>query len=208
MVNENIKTIAIDIDDVVSATSDALRIWVNDKTGANLQPGDYYRKGYQYWSYFDDVLSEHGLAENITLRDFFKTYDDDQFHAATIQGATECIAKLTESYDVVFITARPPAQKEATRRWLDEHIDPEIPLYLSSNPLFDHVAQSKGEICAELGVDLLIDDHIDNCDSAMQHGVRAILFGDYGWNHAAPSDIQRCLSWSEIDELFFNEPKA
>jgi len=199
MTSQTRKTIAIDIDDVVAMTTEAVRVWANEKSGANLQTEDYFLTEADYWNYYEAVWEHHGIV-GFKLVEFLEGMEYSQAHIAVAKDAKRVIERLKKDYTVVFITARRPAGKDSTRQWLDEHIDSTVPLYLSLNPVANSAAQSKGEICAELGVDLLIDDNVDNCHSAMQHGVEAILFGTYGWSVDAPSDVTRCNTWNDIED--------
>ena len=196
------KLIAIDIDDVVADTTEAVRAWVNNKFDLKLERTDYYVTDSDYWNYFDKIWQKHGIHGQVNLHDIYREYENDQSHVSPISGVQQTIGHLRQVHDIVFITARPPSQGKETRRWLDMHIDAQIPVYFSANPFFNQIAQSKGEICAELGVDILIDDSIDNCRNAMQHGIDALLFGSYGWNAEPPDDLRRCDNWQEVLGFF------
>ncbi len=196
--------IALDIDDVLANVIDSVRLWANEKTGVELAP-EHYRTDDEYWHYFDSIWQRHGVADKVAFADVLKHMETDQSNIATVEGAREAIRSLGSKYDFVFITSRPPFQKDATRRWLDEHIDPTIPLYLSFHPGVNDTSRSKGEICAELGVSLLIDDNTGNCQSAIDYGVDAIVFGDYGWNEKVPNHMKRYVTWREVGEYLLNE---
>lgn len=204
MTSEQKTMIAIDIDDVVANTIDSVRVWANELTGATLEHGHYHTDD-EYWNYYNSIWERHGLADQITFETFLELMETDQSRVLLNDDAHDVIAALKKKYDLVFITSRPLAQKEETRRWLDKHIDSKIPLYISANPAVQQNIQSKGEICAELGVSLLIDDNINNCKSAVEYGADAILFGEYGWNKNMPEGITRCLSWREVAERLLNE---
>ena len=197
------KKIAIDVDDVVAKTSEAVRIWANKEARATLQPEDYFIATNSYWNYYEAVWELHRI-EGLSFGDFLNDMDVDQSHIAPFKGAKKVITQLKKEYDVVFITARHPSHKDGTRTWLDEHIDADTPLLLSYNPFANEAARSKGEICAELGVDVLIDDNIDNCQSAVDYGVEAITFGAYGWNMELPAGVQRCATWRDVEVYFGN----
>ncbi len=191
--------IALDIDDVTAQFTDAVRLWVNDVTGADLQP-HHYQTQHEFWTHFKSVWAENGLSELVDYNQFNEELAVNQSHVKPTEGAKEAIKELKQKYDIVFITARGPSQYDATRHWLDEHIDPTIPLYLSNNPTVQSTIQSKGELCVELEVQLLIDDCVENCLSAVDNGTEAILFGDYGWNAYAPESLHRCCDWHEVLE--------
>lgn len=199
--NQTPKTlIAIDIDDVIAETSEAIRLWANQQAGVSLTKEDYLLGDGDYWNYYEAVWERHGIADVLSFGDFLDSMDEEQGHIEPIKDARRVITALKKKYDIVFITARRPQHKDSTRRWLDEYISADIPLYLSQNPFANETAQSKGELCRELGAWLLIDDNVDNCQSALDYDVEAIQFGNYGWSGSASQHMTRCISWRDIEE--------
>lgn len=202
--NSQKKLVAIDIDEVLANIIEFVRLWANEKTGSELQPEHYYTYD-DFWNYYNSIWERHGLAEQVNFDMVLELIARDQSNIAVIEGAREAIQRLKSHFDLVFITSRPPFQEAATRKWLDERIDPSIPLYMSFHPGINEVARSKGEICAELGASYLIDDSIPNCQSAIDYGVEALLFGMYGWNEKAPSHMKRYRTWQEVEEYLLHE---
>ena len=194
-----LKRIALDIDDVTADFTEAMRVWVNTATGANLQP-HHYAAEYDFWEHYGKVWADHGIAELVDYAKFTNELSLDQSSVPIVQGAKEAIAQLKQNYEIIFITSRDPILLDETRRWLDKHIDRTIPIYLANNPTVQSTPQTKGELCVELGVQLLIDDNFNNCEDALANGVEAILFGSYGWNARAPKTLTRCTSWEEVLE--------
>lgn len=197
-------TIAIDIDDVTANTIDSVRLWANELSGASLVHLHYHTQD-DYWDYYNSIWLRHGLADKLNFEIFLKLMETDQSEIIVSEGAFEAIQALKKKFNIIFMTSRPLPQKDETRKWLDRHIDKEIPLYVSANPAVGQNLQSKGEMCRELGVSLLIDDNIANCQSALEYDVDAVLFGFYGWNEQAPSNLKRCLNWHEVQEFLLNE---
>lgn len=197
--------IAVDVDDVVAGTMEATRLWANRVTGAALTPQDYHTSD-TYWEYYNSIWARHGLSDRIRFEQFLTMMETDQSHIPVVEGARAALERLQTTFDIIFITSRPMAQREATRMWLDEHIGlREAPLYIAHNPKANHDARSKGEICAELGVSLLVDDNPNNCQSALDYGIDAVLFGSYGWNDQASEQLPRCATWSEVEEYLLHE---
>jgi uncharacterized HAD superfamily protein len=192
-----ITRIGLDIDDVTAELTDAVRLWANNVAGADLQPY-HYQTQHDFWVHFKSVWAENGLSHLVDYNKFNDQLAVDQSHVKVIPGARKAIAALKQKYEIVFITSRGPTQYDATRQWLDKHIDPSIPLYLANNPTVQSSPQSKGQLCVELDVQLLIDDNAENCLDAIDNGADAILFGDYGWNAHAPDSIHRCCDWTEV----------
>ena len=191
--------IAIDIDDVLADSHTAARAWIEARTGLSAR-SEHYEAHSDYWNYYNRVIATHDASSPVRYEEFLAELADDQAHVPLLAGAQFAIQTLRADYDVVLITARDPSLEAATRRWLDAHFDEPIPLYLSSNPLVTSTAKSKGEWCRELGVSVLIDDNTANCQSALDHGVKAILFGDYIWQVDPPADAVRARDWPAVLE--------
>ena len=192
------KRIAIDIDDVIADTHGTSRLWIEERAGV---PADYemYDTHSDYWDYYNRVMTTHGDSP-VRFEDFLGELVRDQSHMPLLAGAEFAIAQLMNSYDVVLITARDPSLEASTRVWLDRHLGPEVPLYLSNNPLVGGPKQSKGALCRELGVSVLIDDNAENCRSALEHGVAAILFGSYAWQVNIPEGAVQAKDWPSVLE--------
>jgi uncharacterized HAD superfamily protein len=197
--NAPLTRIAIDIDDVIADTLGAVHIWANAKAGASFELHHYHTDD-EYWDYYNNIWARHGFEGKLVFEDFLDEMIVDQSNIRPNDDAKRVIKALMKKYEVVFLTARPPAVQEETRKWLDKNIDTSIPLYLACNPILNETALSKGEMCNELGVGLLIDDNIDNCNSALDHEVEAIVYGHYGWNKNAPDSMTRCLNWAAVLE--------
>lgn len=190
--------IAIDIDDVIADTNGASRIWIEANAGV---PVDYehYETHTDYWDYYNRVIATHGDSP-VRFEHFLEELVRDQSHVPLLAGAEFAMRQLMKRYDIVLITARDPSLETATRQWIDTHLGPEVPLYLSNNPLVGGVKKSKGELCRELGAAVLIDDNADNCRSALDHGVAAILFGSYAWQVNIPDTAVRAKDWPAVLE--------
>lgn len=207
MTNQTSKPIiALDIDEVLANIIDMVRLWANELTGKSLTPSDYYTND-EFWNYYNTIWQRHGISDAVNFEMVLKSMAEDQSNIAVIDDARRVVRALKQKYDIVFITSRPTYQEVASRRWLDEHIDASIPLYMSYHPGVNDTARSKGEICADLGATLLIDDNIANCQSAIDYGVDALLFGSYGWNEHAPKHMKRCATWNEVEEYLLHEAR-
>ncbi len=195
-------TIAIDIDDVLSDSTEAYRRRVNEVTGADLTP-DHYRTEGEYWGYYERIWAQHGLEVDDEV--LHHEMVDDQSRMPLVAGAEFAIGQLSSKYSLVIVTARDPSWESATRRWLDLHFgsiySPD--LYFSEAHK-DEGKKTKGQICKELGASWLIDDNVNHCKTATDEGVEAILFGKYGWHYDAPKELPRCETWFEVLEYFDN----
>lgn len=194
-------TIAIDIDDVISQSTESLRLEVNKRLNINLQPGHYAVPG-TYIGYYDKVWESNGLTGRITLEDLSPQMVTDQSHMLVMEGSQEVLGKLSGAYRLVVLTARSVSWAPATKRWLNSHF----------SDIFEQVyfmeyrrdKQTKGQLCADLNIKWLIDDNVGHVCSALDSGVNGVLFGDYGWHRGVeiPDTITRCVGWDNVLEYF------
>jgi len=193
-------TIAIDIDDVIADSTDALRVLVNERTGATLTCQQYIDVGGEYWGYYERVWQSHGLTE-VSYRDIETELIADQSRVPLLAGAEFAIHRLAERFHIIFITARPKAWEQQTRRWFALHFGGEdIELYFCESYI-DSKAKTKGQLCKDLGAQWLIDDNVSHCRSAIDQGIRAVRFGQYGWQTDIPAELIRCNDWPAVLEV-------
>lgn len=193
--------IAVDIDDVVADSTEALRLSVNKRYGANLQPEDYVLPDDgNYWGYYERVWARHGLH----MANYDELHEDmaiDQSHITLVPGVEQALKQLSRAFDVILVTSRDQSWEKATVAWLDDHL---AGLYHDVHfaGRANHHAQTKGKLCRRLGVSVLIDDNPEHCRSAIEHGVDAILFGSFGWHNRKRLGLTVCKDWAEVLRYF------
>lgn len=190
--------VAIDIDDVLADTTDALRIWGNQRSDKQLTPQDFMIDA-EYWAYYGEVWKRHEL-HHLKYEEFEDELIMSQKSIPLIPGAAMALKELQKEYHVVLITSRNPDLERSTREWLAPYIEGDIELYLARSIKRPEVTETKGEICARLGASILIDDSVEHVTSALEHGIEAILFGNYGWQSHVPKGAVRKESWSDVLE--------
>lgn len=189
--------IAIDIDDTIADSTEALRRRVNDRFGVDLALNDYRIKA-DYWGYYESVWSLHGLADRARHDDFAAEMVEDQSHVPLLPGALFAINILSKKYTIVLITARDKSWEDATKRWLSEQLrDTDVKIYFTTSHI-DASGKTKGEICKLIGASVLIDDNPEHCVSAHKAGVETILFGNYGWHYKVPAYLVNCRDWQAV----------
>lgn len=193
------KTIAVDIDDVLAANAASFVAFSNERWGTNLTVDDYD----EHWSRMWDV----SLAETERR--------SSEFHDSGVIGRYEhfdaampVLDILSQQYNLVIITARRKSVADETKRWIADKF-PAIFSEVHFAGIWDnHTHQShiqtKAELCVALGADYLIDDQLKHCIGAAEKGIQALLFGDYSWNQAEqlPAAIVRCHDWGAVKEYF------
>jgi uncharacterized HAD superfamily protein len=189
--------IALDIDDVLAGSMTAVRLMVNKQLGVELQPEHYAVAG-DYWGYYESIWASHGLAisfddlDEKTLKDMYLPFEK----------AAPVLTKLAKHYRLVVITSRNENWRELTRQWSKQHFPGLISDIVFAGSKEHAIKRTKGEVCAELGAEWLIDDNLEHCIDAAKYGVQPILFGMYGWQRGAPEDMIRCKDWTAVEECF------
>ena len=121
------------------------------------------------------------------------THSDEQIAAAVpYDGAVEAIARWHRDSHFIHVTShRAERTRDATDRWLRE-----------TGFEFDelHCSDDKISRCAELGIDLLIDDSPVNLRAALDRGIRAATL-THPWNRdvCEEEDVVCASSWPELE---------
>jgi len=123
------------------------------------------------WYWPDEVLG--GDQEKVQA--FWRTMHNnpDWFLAVPLQDdaiplvVSGDLYRLQEYYDVYAVTNRPAHLREVTEFWLHAVANFPVPVITINGP--------KGPLAKAMGAELLIDDRIENVESALSHGVDARL---------------------------------
>ncbi|HEX8183068.1 MAG TPA: hypothetical protein VF575_05735 [Candidatus Saccharimonadales bacterium] len=193
--------IAIDLDDVLSDSTESLRQVVNTQYGVSLEP-EHYRIPGEYSRYYERVWEMHGIGNTVSYADLEGQMISDQSHMPVKFGAVRVLKQLQKHHDLVVLTARNPDWEVATSAWLNIHFPGIFRRVVFGGGRKSVIAKSKGEWCADIGASWLIDDNPEHCQTAVKHGITPILFGEYGWHLRVPMEFQRCRNWEELSEYF------
>lgn len=192
--------IAIDIDDVLADYAAEFVLVSNKLWGTNFTVDDYNEDWMALWGVGVDEVVERGkvLFED-RIHERLKHKDD----------AVAALEALSQDYTLTILTARNNQSKAATLQWFTRH----YPMIEQSNITFaglwdnpdkDTAKRTKGAIAKSLGVQYIIDDQLKHCIAAAEHGITALLFGDYAWNQAdaLPAGVTRVANWRAVEEYF------
>jgi 5'(3')-deoxyribonucleotidase len=193
--------IAIDVDDVLANSTDSVRRIVNQKYAADLQPEHYAVPG-EYHKYYERVWAEHGITDRVSKDELNQLMATDQSHVQPHTDVLRILSSLNETYELLVVTARNPSWEAATRAWLDSNFPGIFTRIIFGGRRDDPAGVTKGDWCVETGAKWLIDDNVVHCMGANDRGVKAILFGTYGWQTDVPADLIRCKNWQEVKEFF------
>lgn len=197
----NMKTIAIDIDDVLALSASAFVDFSNKRWGTNLGVDDYHEHWAELWQVDNSEVNKRAL-------EYWNSGTTKNVNA--IVDGEVVLRLLAQSYKLVIATARRIHTESDTTAWLDKHYNKlfsEIHFAGMWDKITDNsIKATKAELCKRIGADFLIDDQPKHCFAAASAGVKSILFGDYGWNRSIvlPKGVDRCSDWKSV-LMYFHE---
>lgn len=193
------KTIAVDVDDVLAQSAKGLTAFSNMQWGTTLTPMDYDEHWANMWGVDIEevkrrtqVFYDSGIVRNYLPMD----------------GANEVLVKLKNRYNLVILTSRGSTIRQDTQDWVEKYY-PDIFSEVHLSGIWDDIALHKYEvtktdICRQIGAEYLIDDQLKHCISANDAGITSLLFGDYTWNQMSdlPNGIIKSHTWKDVDNYF------
>ncbi len=193
------KTIAIDIDDVLSMHAEAFVNYSNMFYGTKFGVDDYSEHWSELWNVdYEELEHRVGLyhARKIMAQYYPK------------ENAQKVLEQLREHYSLLVITSRKSSTRDMTEKWLDRYFSGIFEkIYFAG--MWDVVSdrsinETKAKLCLELKADYLIDDQLKHCIAVDELGIQGIVFGDYAWNKSPSSSFNliRCKDWNEVAKYF------
>lgn len=175
--------VALDVDEVLCRTAEAFCTWHSGQPATDLT--ESFQRCYS--------------TDSSALRDQFLCSDFSMM-AEPVFGSQEALQQLkTAGFELHAVTSRPGSCKSSTERFLARC----FPALISGLHFASVSGPTKGELCRQLGVVILVDDQLQNILDAVSHGVRCVVLdlqGHYVWNHSTslPNGAVRLYSWAEI----------
>jgi uncharacterized HAD superfamily protein len=193
-----VKTIAIDIDNVLAASAESFVVISNRLFGDHITVDDFNEDWQKMWGINHDeavrrakILFEHQYQKGYLPTD----------------GASKAINELSMHYNLVLVTSRKKISEDLTRNWLKQHFEYPFEEIVfadfwdddNKNAKDGHL-RHKGDLFAQVNADIVIDDQLKHCVAAAEQGMQVVLFGDYPWNQAneLPDSIIRCKDWVDV----------
>ncbi len=196
------KTIAVDIDDVLAASAQHFVDFSNQHWGHSFTLSDYDEHWQRMWGLERDFTQARARA------DFYhaaKPYT--QLHG--VNGANASLKRLSRDFRLVVATSRLKKNADETHAWLDTHYGG-IFSDVHFAGIWDVVDDTtpfatKADLCRRIGADYLIDDQPKHCIGIAEDGKEALLFGGYQWNQAAtlPKSVTRTPDWQAVEAYFY-----
>lgn len=192
--------IAVDCDDVLMPTAQAIIDNYNQRFGTALTLQNMYRSAtLDTWGTDDDDVAIE------RVNDFL--HSDEHARLMPHPAAITSIKELAAEHELHLITGRADFLKEVTRHMLDTYFTGCFTSVEHTNFIVPSgsgmVRRSKGEVCAGIGATVLIDDHMVHATDASGTGLeKVIVFGDYPWNRQAEllEGMVRCSDWTAVLE--------
>lgn len=179
--------IAIDCDDVlISGTAHVLEAY-NKAYGTHIRIENAHQSDNPDWETDRDEV----------FRRIHRIQQSDQYaRIAPSKDAIAVVKDLAKQHRLYVVSARHPEVLGVTEAMLATYF-PDC--FVS----VEHVGsdRSKGEVCAEIGADVMIDDNVKHLLSAQEAGVKKLLwFGSYPWQNYEEwvEGVDRCLSWGDV----------
>lgn len=188
------RIIGIDLDDVLMDFCGPICAFHNSISGTSFTRDDL-------WSYNLDE-SWKCSEEESRKRVFDYYHSDNHKRALPVSGAVSAIENLSKNNTLVIVTARPDVVSELTCAWINTHFPKRFTSIHFANYYHGDATRKrkKSDVCKELGVDLFIEDSLENALSIAENGTPVLLL-DSPWNKKKdlPESITRVYSWSEIE---------
>lgn len=189
--------VVVDIDGVLFNTPTDAVMAANDKNGTAYNVTDIFNHN-----------AEHD-------KDKFVVDGEDQFHSfqlntanyRQIEGAKHALEHLAKRATVIALTSRNYDMfYDITKQAVHDHFGDSVSkVYFTTEPSNDQ-HREKGEIVKELGGTVLVDDAVKYCESAVAHGLPAVLlaqpYNETG--HSWPPEY-RAADWDDAVRLVEQE---
>lgn len=187
---------AIDCDDVIVPTAEVIINAYNERYGTNVALSALYDNADSWGAPSPDhAVRRVGdlLREGITA------------DVAPTKETIDALTYLASMDELHLVTGRQTYLEETTHRMLDEYLPGVFQTVEHTNYYAEEgsglVTRTKGEVCAAIGAQILLDDHIAHGNSVIESGLKeVIIWGDYPWNRTQKlgQGMVRCASWEEV----------
>ena len=193
------KTIAVDLDDVLSINVSAFLEFSNQRWGTSLTIDDFIEDWRTMWG-----------VDTKTLQTRIQEWDNSKAQAnyKHFVDAKGVLLKLKDHYKLIITTSRRNKVAQLTAEWVDKYF-PGIFEGVHHAGIFDDHKEgahlgTKAELCRQVEADFLIDDHPKHCFAVAEIGITALLFGEYPWSidDNLPKGVIRTKNWQEVAEYF------
>lgn len=191
--------IAIDCDDVLMPTSQNIIKDYNERFGTKLTLHDMYKPArMETWGTGnDDVAIER-------VNGFLRS--DKHAAIAPSEQSMRAVRQLAGAHELHLVTGRADFLQDVTKRMLERYFKDCFTSIEHTNFIVSSTStvarRSKGDVCASIGAQVLIDDHMGHGEEALRVGgvERVVLFGEYPWSsdRVLSPGMVRSLDWNDV----------
>ena len=161
--------IGCDLDEVIVEFIKKFIDFYNHEIGSNLKFEDWKK----YW--FRDVVGISKEEERKWINNFYDSgfFDD----ISLVEGALEGITQLAKDSEMFVVTSRPLRYKEKTDKFFNKYLKNLCKLVYARGDNGEELDKGldKGIICRDLGIKLMIEDHMDYALNCSVNGVETFL---------------------------------
>ncbi len=186
---------AIDCDDVLLPTAALTIALYNEAYGTNLTLSAMYDETSTWGA---PTMDEGVKRVGLLLR------TQEMAELRPTQETIDALKKLASLDELHMVTGRPTFMEAVTLGMVERYLPGVFKTIEHTNYYVQDdttKTQSKGEVCAQIGADVLLDDHVVHGRSVLESGVKeVIIWGDYPWNanSALGQGMVRCVTWDEV----------
>lgn len=191
--------IALDLDEVLGHFVSPLCTFHNATYNTTLTPSSFH-------SYrFCEVWGGDDASATSKVHAFFRS---PYFRALPpIPGAVAGVRALRDAgFRLAVVTSRQLIIADETRQWLKRHFPEDAfeEVLFGNHWGLQGKKVSKGELCAGIGANLLVDDAPKYVTEVAGRGIPALLFdldGQYGWakhDEPLPEGVTKVAGWDDV----------
>lgn len=193
-------TIAVDFDDVLVPSAMFAFERYHRNYGFQIDPRSYYGKiTKEAWGTdsLDEAVQRIGDALS----------DEDLLMIPPYKAAIGAVSRLSEQHKMYLVTGRSDRLMPTAINYVDKYFSGLFNGLINTNhySIDPDKHRSKGDICREIGADVLVDDYIGHIESVMEYGLKEAIVIAQPWNEGfvAKQGIVRVVDWNE-DEREIN----
>ncbi|MBS3146997.1 hypothetical protein J4471_04860 [Candidatus Woesearchaeota archaeon] len=183
--------IGVDLDEVLADFINPLLQYYNSTYNRS-----FCRNDFNTYNFSDIWHTTNDQAINIVYDFYASPYFD---LIKPVSGSQIGISRLSISNELHVITARPNELKTKSIEWIDNYFKDRFKqIYITNYYSKNGKSQKKSKICADLGIEILIEDSIENAFDCLDQN-RNIILLETPWNkHLSHKDIYMAKNWLQI----------
>jgi len=184
--------LSFDCDDVLIETVPKVVKHYNETYNANVEIARFYG-GAEDWG-----VSDFEIA-NSRVQKYLRDYGHDELLVPYPEAVVAVRTLVSMGHKAHMVTARSDFMIPVTEAMAETFFPGCFESIILTNGYSEN-PRAKGSVCAELEADVHTDDHIEHCESVLDHGVRHALLLTRPWNRneTLRPGITRCGGWRKI----------